>query len=211
MKKQPQFPEDERIRKEREELIERVQKHLPIEKWDFTLSYVSPDSNEIIFDSEWCRFSVYLYGGRYPIPSEEELRIRYGRLHAPDIYPYMVWGGEKCHCWHRSPELFFFLEGYSPKDIVDKNWEFVPAIRQNWSSEEETDLRRRHHSEFVLKLEALLWERHGQHLFELFDLRCPELWEQYRQFLKETYNNKNWQPQPLRKGQTSKPLPWLVC
>ena len=90
MRKQPQFPENERDRKNREELIERVQSHLPIAKWGFSLSHVSLDSNEVIFDSEWCRFSVFLYSGRYPMLSEEELRIRYGRtrqIHIP------IWNG----------------------------------------------------------------------------------------------------------------------
>lgn len=122
----------------------------------------------------------------------------------------MEWNGEQCHCWHRSPEIFFFLEGYSPKDIVDKGWDFVPAIRQYWSSEEGSDLRISYHSEFVLKLEALIWERYVQRLFELFDLRHPESWEQYRQFLKEFYKHKNWQPESAKRGWTPRPPPWFV-
>jgi hypothetical protein len=98
MRMPPQFPEDEHIRKSREELIERVQSHLPIAKWGFNLSFVSLNSNTVIFDSEWCRFYVNLYSGRYPMPSEEELRIEYGRLHAQDTHPYMEWRGEQCHC-----------------------------------------------------------------------------------------------------------------
>ena len=211
MRKQPQFPEDERIRKYREKLIERIQSHLPLAKWGFSLSYVGLDSNKVIFDSEWSRFKVSLYGGRYPMPSEEELSIDYGRLHAPDTYPYMEWNGEQCYCWHRSPEIFFFLEGYSPKDIVDKSWDFVPAIKQYWSFGEGANLRISHHSEFVLKLEALIWERYGQRLFELFDLRHPELWEQYRKFLKEFYKHKNWQPESAKRGWIPRPPPWFVC
>ncbi|MFN8383045.1 MAG: hypothetical protein U0V02_13955 [Anaerolineales bacterium] len=212
MRKQPQFPEDERIRKNREDLVERVQSHLPIAKWGFSLSYVSLDSNEVIFDSEWCRLSVYLYGGRYLMPSEEELRIRYSRLHAPDTYPYMDWNGEQCHCWHVSHYLLaFFLEGYLPSEVVDKSWGLVPVIGQYWQSGEGTQLRRDEPAEFGFNIEAMIWERYGQRLFELFDLRQPELWEQYCQFLKEFYKHKNWQPRPLSKGETPRPHPWMVC
>jgi len=35
-----------------------------------------------------------------------------------------------------------------------------------------------------------IWEHYGKRLFELFDLRQPNLWEQYRGFLKEFYDIK---------------------
>src|SRR5210317_121476 len=33
----------------------------------------------------------------------------------------------------------------------------------------------------------IIWEHYGQSLFDLFDLRQPELWKEYRVFLKEYY------------------------
>jgi hypothetical protein len=204
----PQFPEDERVRKNREELIERVQSHLAVVNWGFSLSFISLNSNEVIFDSEWCRFSVSLYGGRYPMPSEEELRIEYGRLHAPDTYPYMEWNGEQCRCWHDIRFLcLFFLEGYSPNE-VEKDHALIPFFKEYERSDEWNQL---YPAERIFRTQTLIWKRYGQRLFELFDLRHPELWEQYRQFLKEFYEHKNWQPLPLSKGETPRPHPWVIC
>lgn len=208
MRKQPQFPENERDKKNREELIERIQSHLPLAKWGFSLSYVGLDSNEVIFDSESCRFSVYLYGGRYPMPSEEELRIQYGRLHAPDTYPYLESNGAQCYCWHDVRFLcLFFLEGYSPHK-VEADWAYIPFLEDFERSDEWNQL---YPAQRGFRTQALIWERYGKRLFELFDLRRPELWEQYRQFLKEFYKYKNWQPESAKRGWIPRPPPWLVC
>lgn len=212
MGKQPQFPQDERDRKDLENLIGRIQRHLPLEKWGFRLSYVSRDSIKVVFDSEWCRFKVSLYGGRYPQASEEELTIYYGRLHAPDIDPFMIWNGEVCHCWHASsPLIFFFLERYSPEDAVNYFWVNVPGISQYWQSEKGTQLRETYPAEFGFSIEALAWQRYGKSLFELFDLRRPDLWQQYRVFLREFYKLKNWQSRPRGpKEVLPNPPPWMI-
>ncbi len=212
MRKQPQFPENERDRKNREELIERIQSYLPLAKWGFSLSYVSVDSNKVIFDSESTRFKVSLYGGRYPMRSEEELSIDYGRLHAPNTYPYMEWNGEKCHCWHLSHYLLaFFLEGYLPSEVVGKSWSFVPLVGQYWQSREGTQLRRDEPAKFGFNIESLIWERYGQRLFDLFDLRRPDLWNEYRNFLEKFYTHKNWQPYSKTKGMPPALPPWKIC
>ena len=41
-----------------------------------------------------------------------------------------------------------------------------------------------------MKMHMEVWEHYGKKLFELFDLRQPNLWEQYRGFLKELYDIK---------------------
>jgi hypothetical protein len=35
-----------------------------------------------------------------------------------------------------------------------------------------------------------IWEYYGQRLFELFDVRRPELWEQFAHFIKEFHKIK---------------------
>ena len=35
-----------------------------------------------------------------------------------------------------------------------------------------------------------VWDCYGENFFELFDLRHPDRWVQYREFLKEFYNIK---------------------
>jgi hypothetical protein len=37
---------------------------------------------------------------------------------------------------------------------------------------------------------AMIWEHYGQRLFELFDLRRPDLWEKYSSFVIQVYDLK---------------------
>jgi len=211
--KKPKLPEYalQRIKKSQEELIERSEQRLRLTQRGFRLSYLIPETVGVIFDSEWCRVRIGLFHPG-PSPRDDELYFSYGRLHAPNDKSYMEWNGEQCHCWHNSHYLLlFFLEGYAPSDAVGKSWDSAPVIGTYWRSEEGSQLRRDERAEFVFKLEALIWERYGQRLFELFDLRRPELWEQYRQFLKELYEHKNWQPESAERGWIPRPAPWLVC
>jgi hypothetical protein len=39
-----------------------------------------------------------------------------------------------------------------------------------------------------------IWQYYGKRLFELFDLRQPDLWQEYREFLKEVYDIKGRNP-----------------
>jgi hypothetical protein len=48
--------------------------------------------------------------------------------------------------------------------------------------------------ELTLAMHKSIWKTYGQNLFELFDLRRPDLWEQYRKFLKEYYDIKGRSP-----------------
>jgi len=211
-RKKPQLPEYvlQRIKKSQEELIERSDHHLKLTQRGFRASYLIPETVGVIFNSEWCRVKISLY---HPGPSlsDDELRISYGRLHAPDLEPYMIWNGEKCRCWQDISFLcLFFLEGYSPRE-VESAFDSVPFLREYEQSEEGARLRREAPAEFGFRLHALILERYGQRLFDLFDLRRPELWEQYRQFLKEFYKHKNWQPESAEHGWIPRPAPWLVC
>ena len=48
--------------------------------------------------------------------------------------------------------------------------------------------------EYSLRYHAAIWDYYGNRLFELFDLRQPELWEQYTQFVKEFYDRHRHSP-----------------
>ena len=176
-----------RIQESQKELIERAERHLSLSQHGFRVAFLASETTKVIFDSEWCRLKIrILHAG--PDPRDGELYIDYARLHAPNEEPYMMWNGEQCHCWHSSHyRLVYFLEGYAPIDAVGKFWDSVPVIGIYWQSEEGSRLRRDDPVEFGFKLEALIWERYGQRLFDLFDLRRPDLWEQYRQWLRAHY------------------------
>ena len=61
---------------------------------------------------------------------------------------------------------------------------------------EEEYQRKFHHRqlEWTAEMHKAIWQYYGNRLFELFDLRRPDLWQQYREFLKEVYDIKGRNP-----------------
>lgn len=210
-RKMPKMPEYvlQRYKESQKELIERVEFHLNLSQRGFRVSFLAEESTKIIFDSQCCRFKV---SQQHPSPNirDDILYVSYGRLHALSEEAYMMWNGEKHHCWHRNDFLcLFFLEGYSPYD-VESELDSVPLLKNYRESDEGSRLRREYPSEFGLRLQALIWKQYGQRLFELFDLRRPDLWDAYRDFLEKFYKNKNWQPFSKVKGMPPAVPPWKI-
>jgi hypothetical protein len=61
---------------------------------------------------------------------------------------------------------------------------------------------KRRQPEWLAQMHATIWRHYGKRFFELFDLRQPDLWGKYRQFLKEVYDIKGRSPRikpPLDK------------
>jgi hypothetical protein len=173
-------------------LRELIEEYLEIERWNFHLSFtkfIKPRNIKIIYDSEWCR--VKFMFSRMHYPETDEISIEYGRLHAPNEEAFMMWNGEGCRCWHSVLDPLRFLDGLTPAEaykqvMVEK--QLPPVVR----SFRESKLGKKFKSEYspkaAIALQANLWEHYGQRLFDLFDLRRPELWGEYRGFLKEYYS-----------------------
>ena len=126
------------------------------------------------------------------------MHVRYGRLHAPSEGHTMIWNGEDCYCWHNFDLGLHFLDGRQPAEIVKKYYShsitdpfYLKDIRQKYS---------RRQPEWIAQMQLSIWEHYGNRFFELFDLRQPGLWDQYRQFLKEFYDIKG------RRAGTNPPL-----
>ena len=117
------------------------------------------------------------------------MNINYGRLHAVFDDLYLLWNGEKCHCWHSVAYVLHFLDGLSPDEIAGKNYRRPKIMEQFRQSQVGQSLRgRTHQPEWLTRMHAAIWNHYGLRLFEVFDLRRPELWEQYRQFMKSLYD-----------------------
>jgi hypothetical protein len=109
----------------------------------------------------------------------------------------MKWKGEECYCWYSKmgvhPTLDY-LDGLTPRESVNKNGlpRVIEETRQTDWFKSLTE--KRHGPELVFRIEEKVWSHYGVRLFELFDLRRPDLWEQYRKFLKEYYDIKGRSP-----------------
>lgn len=173
-----------------------LEDNLDLARWGFRLSHMAYDKKggftKVVYDSERCRVRFSLSNiGRGP--EEDELHAMYGRLHALNENVVMVWGDEKCWCWHYSiPEPVLFLEGLSPREVVahrerEGDFPYPLPLAAQYESEQDRQLRNEYPPASVVWREALIWQTYGDRLFDLFDLRRPDLWEDYREFVRELH------------------------
>jgi hypothetical protein len=163
----------------------------------FKERYRSTSHAKLIYDSESCRISL-IWGG-WDSSVGNSIHIRYGRLSAPNEKVTMIWNNEECRCWHDFDYALHFLDEQTPAEAVNLNHSH-PITNPFY----ESDLRQKFSSqpEWLAQMHATIWQHYGERFFELFDLRHPDLWEKYRQFLKEVYDIKGRSPRikpPLDK------------
>lgn len=167
-----------------EEMTNVAQKFLSLTLWGFEKSYHSEKLGKLIYDSEICRVS-FLWGGWDPL-SGKSINIQYGRLHASNEKAKMIWMGEECHCWHRFEHALHFLDGRTSIDAVRLN--FSHPIIDEFYKPEFREKFRYNQPEWLARMHEVVWQHYGKRFFELFDLRRPNLWQQYQLFLKEYYD-----------------------
>ena len=179
------------LRTERAKYLQTLEQVFDFEKWGFKQTFVgaaSPDSWRVIYDSDWCRvlFTWNIEDRRdYPIS-----HVYYGRLHAPSNESVIMWNGKKCHCWHDIRKALFFLDNVPWQYIAEHKFEvptaeqtFRQSWRRNWSQ-----------PEWMARMHLAFWEQYDKKLFELFDLRHPEIWEKYTKFLEEYHKFTDYPP-----------------
>ena len=165
-------------------LIRAVKRHLDLQRWGFRIIHSGKLLNYsgIILQSEYCKVKIWTSRDR---PHEEpEIHFAYGRLHAPNEDYLMTWNGEKCHCWHGVSEVLNFLDGLTPQETF-KNPR-SPAFMYDFY--QRNKLKGWLRAEMEVRRQAAVWEHYRQNLFNVFDLRHPDLWEKYSVFYKQLYD-----------------------
>lgn len=166
------------------EITQIAQNNLQLHLRGFTESYRSSNPGTVIYDFKWCRLNIIWGGWDYSVGNN--INIRYGRLHAVNEKATMIWNGEECRCWHRVEHPLHFLDKRTPIETANLNYSH-PLIKP--FHEEEFRQKFYHRQpELVSQIHLAIWQHYGQQLFDLFDLNQPELWLQYKQFLKEVYD-----------------------
>ena len=183
-----------------QEMSRIAQSSLDLDSWGFKESFRVSKPGRLIYNSEWCRISL-LWSGWDPMGGNS-ISIYYGRLHAPNEDTTMIWNGEECHCWHRFELPLHFLDGQTP-EFASKTMYTHHLIKQYKQSELGQRLTgKRRQPEWLAQMHTTIWRHYGKRFFELFDLRRPDLWEKYRQFLKQVYDIEGRYPEiqpPLDK------------
>lgn len=156
----------------------------------FRESYRSTTPAKLIYDSEWCRIS-FIWGG-WDSSVGNSIYIRYGRLHAPNENITKIWNGEDCRCWHDFDYALHFLDKRTPADAA--KLDYSHPITDPFYEEGFQQKFSRRQPEWLAQMHIAIWQHYGKRFFELFDLRQPDLWEEYQQFLKEVYDIKGRRP-----------------
>ena len=184
------------IKNEFPSILQLVKRNMDFELFGFRQILLGTFNNFLpgaIWDSDLCRVRL-LWHPPDPRDSDyKKITFLYGRLHAPDDEKVMLWEGEKCYCWHDINLALHFLDGLSPGDVTGIS--STPKIMKKYyqpNTQEELNLK--HISnvdiqlELITRMHAEIWSQYGEKLFNLFDSRRSEAWEQYRLFIKTFYN-----------------------
>jgi hypothetical protein len=171
-------------------LVQAITDNLDFRKWDFEIKIFPAGtlgdfsfSSAIIFQSEFCKLRFWTFRDR---PYEDpEIYFTYGRLHAPDEKHTMTWNGREYHCWHDHLFLYImlgYLDGLSPEEIAKSEFPYFPTLILNFNKE---GLGTWGQQERYARFHNTIWNHYGQRLFDLFDIRKPNLWDQYMDFYQE--------------------------
>jgi hypothetical protein len=169
-----------------QELLRIATNFLDLDSWGFKERFRVHKPGKLIYDSEWCRLSIDWGGWDYG--GGNSISISYGRLHAPNEKTTMIWNGEECNCWHSFELALHFLDGQTP-EYASKMIYTHNLVEQYKQSKLGQSLKgKRRQPEWLAEMHLTVWRHYGKVFFELFDLRRPDLWKQYQQFLKEVYD-----------------------
>jgi hypothetical protein len=159
---------------------------------EFKEAYRSTSLGKLIYDSPWCRIA-FIWGGWDPAGGNS-MHIRYGRLHALNEKETMFWNGEECRCWHRVEHALYFLDGLAPAEVAKLDYShFITNPFYEKDLQQKFDRRQ---PEWLAEMHLTIWKHYGSRLFDLFDLRRPDLWQQYRHFLQDVYDIAGRRPRP---------------
>ena len=163
-----------------------AQNYLDVGSWGFKESFRTSQPGKLIYDSEWCRLNL-VWGGWDPLGGNS-MSIYYGRLHAPNEGTTMMWYGERCYCWHRFELALHLLDGKPPEEASRMIYTHRLIEEYKRSEIGKSLTGKQHQPEWLAEMHRTIWHHYGRRLLELFDLRRPDLWQQYQQFIKSVYD-----------------------
>ncbi len=166
--------------------VQMLERCMNFERWGFKQTFygLAPEFvPSVIYDSESCRVRFLWYRAD-PRDGYPTLDIKYGRLHASNHKRFITWNGQWCYCWHDIKMVLNFLDGLHPHEAVKMQNKWPRVIDQFIQSNKG---RTWSEIEWTARTHAAVWEHYENRLFDLFDLRHSDLWEQFARFIKEFY------------------------
>ncbi len=167
------------------EVIQSAENYQPLKDWSFTMSakYEGNPESWLIYTSQWCKIKIHHRKDFHQQVSEDSVNIYYGRIHALDDSLDMEYEGQKYLCWLDSVDcdlVFKYLDGQSPEEALPY------SMRPQWLKDYLANApKSEKRGESRLIYEKGYWDHYGLRFFELLDIRRPDLWDSYINFLKE--------------------------
>jgi hypothetical protein len=172
-----------------------IERQIDFGRWGFHLAYAGarPTADVIlVYQSPLCRVRFGYARGRFAAREaklgqgvEEEAFYEYGRLHAPDSEDALTIDGKKNVAWHYPPLLLNYLECRDGRASLDEVAAApqLPFAKDRIRQEAQARGPSTWPETWASRI-AVTWDLYGEHLFEVLDVRRPELWEGYRTFRK---------------------------
>jgi len=167
------------------QLIQMLERVMDFKRWGFRQTFAGVSEQftpSIIYDSEKCRVRFLWYAP--DVRDEPTIYVRYGRAHALNNQRYITRDGQQCYCWHNHRMALHFLEGLTPQEAMNNRYKW-PRTLEKW--EQSISAKGLPAVEGQVRIHAALWDHYGERLFNLFDLRHPELWDKCILFMKACY------------------------
>ena len=197
-------------------LINRLEKFLVFKRWGFNIAYMELQPNYVVvYNSTRCRIRCYLSVDKR---DGEFIGISYGRSHAPNDSLYLDWQGEKQIAWHQFVIGYIgpFLDGIPPQEMAktekEQRYRYKSIAGELFEKSGESDMLKG--TEWAMGFEGSVLNYYGDRLINLFDMRHPEYWEDYRCYLRGLYDelNKDSKQKEIYDNQPEwMPQPWQVC
>jgi hypothetical protein len=171
---------------------------LNLKKWGFQESAYLDELGglnvpTVIYNSQLCRVKISFNEWNPPHQFKNyTVDVYYGKLNAPNDKNVIVSNNKECHCWHGITKVLHFLDGCAP-EYAAKNL-FSHDLIKEYSKLVSSGNLSHKLPEWEIRKHAYIWEKYAPRLFELFDLRRPDLWEKYQLFLKGVYDIKGRNP-----------------
>jgi hypothetical protein len=165
------------------ELIQTAENYQPLKDWGFTLSakHVGDPESWLVYKTQWCKMKIYHRKDFHHYMRDDAVHIYYGRVHALDDTQTMEHEGKMYSCWLPDTQLVrSYLDGQSPEEAM----QYAP--RPQWLKDYLANTPRTDTAgESQLQYQGAYWDHYGIRFFELLDVRRPDLWDGYINFLKE--------------------------
>lgn len=171
---------------------------LKLTQWGFkedarVNTFIGPQFPLIVYKAPKCKIKISFNEWHPPHQMQEyTIDFYYGRLSAPNDNNIVGDGENGCYCWHSVARVLHFLDGNEVAYVASNllSHDRIKAYSKLFSANSLAGKQ----PEWEIRKHAYIWEEYAPRLFDLFDFQNIDVWEKYKEFLKQVYDIKGRRP-----------------